>query len=142
MRVERARQADEELVEALGRLLPQLSAEARPPGLAELMEVVATPGTSLLVARDASGRIVGTLTLVVYRKPTGVDARIEDVVVDDAARGQGAGKALTREAVRLAQLAGARRVDLTSRPQREAAHRLYERLGFRRHDTNVYRLPL
>ena len=142
MRIERVRQADEELVAALARLLPQLSAEARPPALAELMEIVATPGTSLLLARDDGGRIAGTLTLVVYRHPAGVDARIEDVVVDESARGQGAGEALTREAIRLAQLAGAQRLNLTSRPHREAAHRLYERLGFFRHDTNVYRLVL
>jgi ribosomal protein S18 acetylase RimI-like enzyme len=142
VRIERARRADEELVEALRRLLPQLSGGARPPGLAGLMEIVATPGTSVLLARDAGGGIVGTLTLVVYRHPAGVDARIEDVVVDEAARGQGAGEALTREAIRLARLAGAERVSLTSRPHRESANRLYERLGFSRYETNVYRLVL
>lgn len=142
MRVERVRQADEELRDALARLLPQLSPEAPIPSLPELMEVVAAPTTSLLVARDDAGRIVGTLTLHVYRHPAGVDARVDDVVVDEAARGQGGGEALTREAIRLARLAGARKVDLTSRPHRAAAHRLYERLGFHRHDTHVYRLPL
>ena len=141
MRIERVRQADEQLVEALRRLLPQLSPGAPAPGLAELMEVVAAPGTSVLVARDA-GAIVGSLTLVLYRTPIAVHAVVHDVVVDEAARGQGVGEALTREAIRLAQLAGAGRVELTSRPHREAAHRLYERLGFERHETNVYRLTL
>lgn len=141
MRIERVRRADEQLVEALRRRLPQLSPGSRTPDLAELMEVVAASGTSVLVARDA-GAIVGSLTLVLYRTPIGVHAVVHDVVVDEAVRGQGVGEALTREAIRLAQLAGAGRVELTSRPHREAAHRLYERLGFERHETNVYRLTL
>ncbi|MGZ4387810.1 MAG: GNAT family N-acetyltransferase [Gaiellaceae bacterium] len=142
MRIERVRQADEELVEALRRLLPQLSPDAPTPSLVELMEVVATPGTSVLVARDEHGAVAGSLTLVLYRTPIGLHAVVHDVVVDETTRGQGVGEALSREAIRLAQLAGAGRVELTSRPHREAAHRLYERLGFRRHETNVYRLPL
>ena len=142
MRIEVVRQADDELVEAMARLVPQLSPRARPPGIAELMEIVATPSTRLLVARDGDGRIVGTLTLVFVRIPTGVGAWIEDVVVDDAARGQGVGEALTREAVRLAELGGAGSVNLTSRPDREAANRLYRRVGFEPRETNVYRLRL
>jgi ribosomal protein S18 acetylase RimI-like enzyme len=138
MRIERATHADDELVAAFARLLPQLSSGATTPALAELMEVVATRGTSLLVARD-EGRIVGVLTLHLYRTPSRLNARIEDVVVDEALRGRGVGEALTREAVRLAELAGARRIELTSRPEREAAHRLYLRLGFEPHDTTVFR---
>jgi ribosomal protein S18 acetylase RimI-like enzyme len=91
------------------------------------------------VAR-VDGEIVGALTLVMFPIPTGLRAWIEDVVVDEAARGQGAGAALTREAVRLAQADGARTVDLTSRPSRQAANRLYERLGFQVRDSTVYRL--
>ena len=142
MRIERVRQADEELVAALARLLPQLSPDAPLPSLDDLAEVVATPATALLVARDEGGAIVGSLSLVLERHTTGLDAVVHDVVVDEAARGQGVGEALTREAIGLARAAGARRVDLTSRPHRAAAHRLYERLGFFRHDTNVYRLVL
>jgi ribosomal protein S18 acetylase RimI-like enzyme len=92
----------------------------------------------LLLARDDEGTIVGTLTLVLYRIPTGLRARIEDVVVDEAGRGQGVGEALTREAMRLAAEAGVRSVELTSHPTREAANRLYRRLGFEQRDTNVY----
>lgn len=142
MRIEVATQADDELVAAMARLLPQLSTTATPPGAAELMELVATPAVRLLVARDEAGAIVGTLTLVFVRIPTGLDALIEDVVVDASARGQGLGEALTREAVRLAALGGARAVRLTSRPEREAANRLYRRLGFEPRETNVYRLRL
>ena len=105
--------------------------------------MVSAPGTHLLVARASpDGRppaIVGTLTLVVFRIPTGVRAWIEDVVVDESARGRGVGEALTVAAIGLATGAGARTVDLTSRPTREAANRLYRRLGFELRDTNVYR---
>jgi ribosomal protein S18 acetylase RimI-like enzyme len=128
----------EEVVAALGRLLPQLSRSARPVDPALLYELVTYPGNRLLVAR-LDGRIVGTLTLVMFPIPSGLRARIEDVVVDEAARGQGIGEALSREAVRLARAAQARTIDLTSRPGRAAANRLYERLGFKLRESNVYR---
>ena len=135
--VEEAQQATPELVSALAGLLPQLSS-APPPDAVELAAILAPPGIVLFVAR-LDGRIVGTLTLVLFTTPTGVRAWIEDVVVDEAARGQGAGEQLSRAALSRAGAAGARTVDLTSRPQREAANRLYQRLGFVRRDTNVYR---
>src|SRR5262245_39745904 len=135
MDITRVAAVDDELVEAFARLLPQLS-QARPPGRAELDAIAA--GAVLLIARDA-GAIVGTLTLTLYRIPTGLQARIDDVVVDTALRGRGVGEALSREALRIAREAGARNVSLTSRPSREAANRLYLRLGFERLDTNVYR---
>ena len=141
--VEEAKAVDGELIEAFARLVPQVSRSSPPPGDAELAEMVEAPGTHVLVARaareDGTSSIVGTLTLVAFRIPTGVRAWIEDVVVDEGARGQGVGEALTAEAVRIAAAAGARTVDLTSRPAREAANRLYRRLGFEPRDTNVYR---
>lgn len=137
--VTEALSVDEELVEAFARLVPQLSRSSPATGRAELAEMVEAPGTHLLVARSDAGRIVGTLTLVVFRIPTGLRAWIEDVVVDESARGQGIGEALTREALRIAGDVGARTVDLTSRPTREAANRLYRRLGFEPRDTNVWR---
>jgi ribosomal protein S18 acetylase RimI-like enzyme len=139
VRVEAATEVTAELVEAIRRLLPQLSASASAPDAAELAEIVGSPSTTLLVARAPEGDVVGTLTLVVFRIPTGVRAWIEDVVVDGAARGRGVGEALNEEAIRRAAAAGARSVDLTSRPSREAANRLYRRLGFEVRDTNVYR---
>src|SRR5262245_39111901 len=109
-----------------------------------MREILAAPSTTVLLARDlrAGRRIVGMLTLVVFRIPTGVRAWIEDVVVDEAARGRGVGEALTLAAVELARSAGARSVELTSRPTREAANRLYRRLGFEERETNVLRLTL
>jgi ribosomal protein S18 acetylase RimI-like enzyme len=128
-----------ELVQALARLVGQLSRSAPPPTEAELAEIVLAPATHLLVSRDAGGTITGTLTLVLFRIPTGVRAWIEDVVVDESARGLGTGESLTRAAIDIAVAAGARTVDLTSRPDREAANRLYRRLGFEQRATNVYR---
>ena len=132
---------DAELVDAMKRLMPQLSTSAPIPGAEELQQIVGSPCTTLLLARDRSqqDRIVGSLTLVVFRIPTGVRAWIEDVVVDASARGKGAGEALSHEALRIARSLGARTVDLTSRPSREAANRLYRRIGFQLRETNLYR---
>lgn len=142
--VEECETVTDELVEALGVLIPQLSSSSPPPDAAALAEIVGGDATHLLVARDGDGpglggRIVGSMTLVVFRIPTGVRAWIEDVVVDGAARGQGVGEMLNRAALDLAVGRGARTVDLTSRPSREAANRLYRRIGFQERETNVYR---
>jgi ribosomal protein S18 acetylase RimI-like enzyme len=132
---------DGALLEAMQRLVPQLSSSAQAPGPEQLQEMLGSPCTTLLLARDRSqrDRIVGCLALAVFRIPTGIRAWIEDVVVDSTARGKGVGEALSREALRIAGSQGARTVDLTSRPSREAANRLYRRLGFQPRETNVYR---
>lgn len=137
--VEPATSVDDALVAAMARLVPQLSSSAAPPGADELAHVVSSPATTLFLARDAGGEVVGSLTLALFRLPTGLRAWVEDVVVDEAHRGSGTGGALVRAALRAAEAAGARTVDLTSRPDREAANRLYLRLGFERRHTNVYR---
>ena len=133
--------ATQEVVDAFARLLPQLSSSATALTRETLTEIIAAPHNTLLLARDpsAGGRIVGTLTLVIFRIPTAMRAWIEDVVVDSAARGRGVGEALTVAAVKLAKERGARTVDLTSRRSRQAAHRLYEKAGFHVRDTSVYR---
>ena len=136
-----ATEVTEELCQAFARLTSQLSGGSPGPSRSDLEAVVDSPATILLLVREdgGDGRIVGSLTLVVFRVPTGVRAWIEDVVVDGVARGRGLGEALVREAMRRAQAAGARTVDLTSRPSREAANRLYRRLGFVPRETNLYR---
>jgi ribosomal protein S18 acetylase RimI-like enzyme len=139
--IEVLRDVDDEVVTAFGRLLPQLSRSAAPLDAAALRRIVQWPGNTVLVAR-LDGAIVGTLTLVLFPIPTGLRAWVEDVVVDEAARGHGVGAALSREAVRLARAGGAQTVDLTSRPSREAANRLYERLGWKRRESNLYRMDL
>ena len=139
--IEIADEATDELVAAFRRLIPQLSQRSSPPSKRELADMVASPACDVLIAR-ADGAVVGTLTLVTFRIPTGVRAWIEDVVVDDSARGHGVGEQLNRYAIDVARSKGATTVDLTSRPSREAANRLYERLGFKPRDTNVYRYDL
>jgi ribosomal protein S18 acetylase RimI-like enzyme len=126
-----------ELIEAVVRLVPQLSPGREPPSRLEIAELLEADETRLVVARDGD-EIVGMLTLVLYRVPTGLKGRIEDVVVDESARGRGVGGALSRAALDAAVEAGARSVELTSRPSREAANRLYRRLGFEQRETNVY----
>ncbi len=135
-----------EVVEAFGRLLPQLSTSAAPLDAPALSVIVAAPASTLLVAR-VGGEIVGTLTLVVFAIPTGIRAWVEDVVVDEAARGKQFGgkrvaEALTTEAIKIAGQVGARTVDLTTRPSRVAAGKLYERLGFEQRDSRVYRYAM
>ncbi len=144
MVIEKITEVTDELVAAFARLVPQLSASNPPPTRAQLAEMVGSPAITLLIARepDAQGEIVGSLTLALFRIPTGLRAWIEDVVVDNAQRGKGVGEALTRQALAVALAAGATSVDLTSRPSREAANRLYQRVGFERRDTNVYRYQL
>lgn len=136
--VEVVRAPTDEAVEAVTRLLPQLSSMAAVPDHESVARLVRSDANTLLLARTG-GRAVGMLTLIMFPLPSGLRSRIEDVVVDDAARGHGAGAALIGEALRLAEEAGARTVDLTSRPSRQAANRLYERLGFQSRDSRVYR---
>jgi ribosomal protein S18 acetylase RimI-like enzyme len=136
----RVTEIDDDIITAFARLVPQLSTTARPPTRDALAALVASLDTALLLARDPD--IVGTATLTLYRIPTGTNARIDDVIVDQASRGRGIGEALTVEAIRIARVANARSVSLTSRPDREAANRLYRRLGFVPIETNVYRFSL
>jgi ribosomal protein S18 acetylase RimI-like enzyme len=143
MHIFRVTTINDEINAAFQRLIPQLTANVPPPNRAELQALVAFEGSILLAARlDMDGPIVGAATLSLVRAPTGVHARLEDVITDESARGQGVGAALTDEAIRLAREMGANYLALTSNPRREAANRLYQRLGFKRWETNVYRFDL
>jgi ribosomal protein S18 acetylase RimI-like enzyme len=137
--VEEVRSVDPDLVSAIADLLPQLSSSAPPPTAADLQAIVDSPATVLFAARNGGGGVVGSLTLALFRVPTGMRAWIEDVVVDGSVRGRGVGAALVAAALARAEASGARTVDLTSRPSREDANRLYQRLGFETRVTNVYR---
>ncbi|MGA1260822.1 MAG: GNAT family N-acetyltransferase [Ilumatobacteraceae bacterium] len=130
-----------ELLAAFHRLIPQLSSSSTPISTDQLAEMIAAESTTIFVATKEQ-EIVGLLTLVVFRIPTGVRAWVEDVVVDESARGHGVGEALNRAALDDARRRGAKTVDLTSRPSRAAANRLYQRLGFVARETNVYRYEL
>ena len=128
----------EEILEALNDLLPQLSSSALPLSAAGLTEIIKSKSSHLLMA-EKDGQYYGSLTLATFKIPTGVRAWIEDVVVNENARGKGVGSMLLEHAVSLAKELGAKTVDLTSRPSREAANALYKKMGFELRDTNVYR---
>jgi ribosomal protein S18 acetylase RimI-like enzyme len=140
MFIERITSVADELVDAFARLIPQLKLAFPPLEWQELEALVSSDSSTLLTARypEKGSPIVGILTLIVYRVPTGVRARIEDVVVDEAMRGKGIGEALVRQAMDMARAAGADGVALTSNPRREAANRLYQKVGFHPWQTNLY----
>jgi ribosomal protein S18 acetylase RimI-like enzyme len=140
MVIEKVARTSVELLDAMQRLVPLLGSHKVAPTIEELNALIALEGCTLLVARepDETGEIVGSLCLNVYRVPTGVRSIIEDVVVDESMRRKGIGEALVRRAVDLAREAGASGVSLTSNPQREAANRLYQSLGFELRKTNAY----
>ena len=132
---------DDEIVAAFETLIPQLSRSNPAPDQATLQAIADSEASTLLIARDdeQDDLIVGSMTLAMFRIPTGLRAWVEDVVVDERARGKGVGRILNERALQIARDAGAKTVDLTSRPSREAANRLYKRMGFVQRETNVYR---
>ena len=142
MQIDVVTQADEELYDAFQRLVPQLTNNNPPPSLDDLADLVRDSSSTLMIARDDHGKIVGALTLTVYRVPTGIRSIIEDVIVDNSARGQGIGEALMKYAIDLAREKGAKNISLTSNPMREAANRLYLRMGFKKRETNAYQIKL
>ena len=131
-------EVNDAVVAAFAELVPQLSRSSSPPTAEELNKIVAHEASTILLASEGK-TILGSMTLVLFPIPTGMRAWIEDVVVDESARGRGVGEALNRRALKIALNAGAQTVDLTSRPSRDAANRLYKRLGFVARETNVYR---
>ena len=132
---------EDELVSAMTRLIPQLSDSNPQPDRSTLEEIVASD-SSILIAAFIDGAIAGSLTLIIFSIPTGKRAWIEDVVVDEKFRNKGIGESLNQEAINIAKRLGAKTVDLSSRPSREAANRLYSRLGFVQRNTNIYRFEI
>lgn len=130
-----------EVIDVLRKLLPQLSQSAALPSSELTRQIIESDSSHLLFAREGN-TVLGMLTLVIFPIPSGIRAWIEDVVVDEADRGRGVGEALNRYALELAREKGARTVDLTSRSSREAANRLYQRIGFRPRETNIYRIEI
>jgi ribosomal protein S18 acetylase RimI-like enzyme len=141
MIVKTARKYSTILLKAINTLLPQLSGSSIEITEKELKEIISSDKTMLFLAEE-EGTLFGILTLIFYRIPTGVKAIIEDVVVSEQARGKGVGTLLMEEAIKIAKTKGAKAVDLTSRPSREAANKLYQKLGFEKRETNVYRLKV
>jgi ribosomal protein S18 acetylase RimI-like enzyme len=142
MQIEIATQADDELYQAFQRLIPQLTRTCAPPTLDFLLAVLRDESSTLLVARDESNRIIGALTLIIYTVPTGIRSIIEDVIVDESARGKGIGEKLMIKAIEIAKQKGTKNISLTSNPQRIAANQLYIKLGFQKRETNSYQMKL
>ncbi|MBI5944201.1 MAG: GNAT family N-acetyltransferase [Chloroflexi bacterium] len=138
MQVDIVTQADAELYEAFQRLIPQLTDNNPPPSLNDLAALVRDSLSTLMVARNERAEIIGALTLTIYRVPTGIRSIIEDVIVDSSARGQGVGEALIKRAIEVAREKGAGNISLTCNPMRESANRLYQRMGFKKRETNAY----
>jgi GNAT superfamily N-acetyltransferase len=142
MHIEIVTEATAELGDAFQRLIPQLTNNNPPPSLDDLSAVLRDTASTLMVARDENAVILGALTLVVYRVPTGIRSMIEDVVVDGTARGRGVGQALVQRAIELAKEKNVGMIALTSSPFREAANRLYVKMGFKKRETNAYQMKL
>lgn len=142
MHIEIATQADDELYDAFQSLFPQLTNNNPPPSLDLLQALLADSSSTLLLARDEANRIIGTLTLAFFLIPSGLFSRIEDVIVDESARGKKVGEQLMVKAIEIAKAKGARNISLTSNPQRVAANNLYIKLGFQKRETNSYQMKL
>lgn len=131
----------DDIVEAFGKLIPQLVNDRPAPTKEQLESVVSSDNSLVFIARQA-GRIIGTFSMVVYRIPTGIKASVEDVVADSSVRGKGVGEAMLRYAAKYAANMGVSKLDLTSKPSRIAANSLYRKIGFELRETNVYRLEI
>ena len=129
----------ESLTDAYRVLIPQLSSSSSPPTGEALQRIIESESAQILIAENENGEILGTMTIIIFQIPTGIRAWIEDVVVDSSVRGKGIGKKLNLAALELAKQAGAKTVDLTSRPARQEANQLYRSIGFAERETNVYR---
>ncbi|MDD2314923.1 MAG: GNAT family N-acetyltransferase [Proteiniphilum sp.] len=138
MHIERLTHIDEHIVDAFRRLMPQLTSRRIDSSLATLEKVISSEETHLFVAIEEE-EIIGTLTLLFYQIPSGRKAWIEDVIVEQQARGKGVGTALMWHAMQTARSQAAEKVDLTSHPDRKAANKLYQKMGFRLRESNVYR---
>ena len=141
MTIEEPAEVTPELIKALQVLIPQLNPDVPVPTAEHIAVLLADPASTLLVARDGP-EIVGTATVVVYTTPLRIESRIEDVVVDRNARERGVGEALVRACIEVARERGAVIVELQTARSRVAANRLYERMGFERRDSNLYRITL
>lgn len=142
MQIEIATKADDELYEAFQHLIPQLTNNNPPPTLDLLSALLRDESSTLLIARDESNKIIGALTLIIYKVPTGIRSIIEDVIVDESARGKKVGEQLLLKAIEIATKKQASNISLTSNPHRLAANRLYIKLGFTKRETNAYQMKL
>src|SRR6202158_5762333 len=141
VRIEAVTEATPEVHAALAHLLPQLNPQLPIPTMERLQAIISDTADNLLLARDGQ-TIVGTTTVIVYTTPFWIKARLDEVVVDESARGKGVGAALVEASLDVARRKGAEVAELQSGVQREAANRLYQRIGFKLRESNLYRIVL
>jgi GNAT superfamily N-acetyltransferase len=124
----------------INALLPQLSPDIKPLNLEKLLSIVQSKVNFIYVATDqeSGDRIVGMILMVVIQQFAGTKCWIEDVVVAGSYRNHGIAKLLIETAItELPPEASS--INLTSNPERSAAHKLYARLDFEARDTIVFR---
>jgi Predicted acetyltransferase len=141
MKINQLTVESQEILNKINSLLNVLTADARVLTFDDLVEILNSDNTAVFIAEE-DGKIVGMMTFVTYRIPSGLKAWIEDVAVDTSKQGKGIGKALIERAIEYAKQLNISKVDLTTAPFRVAANALYQKLGFVKRETNVYRLML
>ena len=139
MKIREVTRYSERVYEAVLSLLPQLNPDLELPSRQHLEGVLKARNSHFFIAELDNRSIVGMLTLATYNLPASVKFWIEDVVVDESYRGKGIGKELMLHAISYARSAGAKSIDLTSRPFRTGANKLYQDMGFILRETNSYR---
>ncbi len=138
------------LKQAQDRLLSRFSDGPRADNLQAAIDdknsilIVAIAGPKPLSDDDwqavPSEAYAGTLTLVLLQTPWHILAHVEEVIVDSAHEGKGVGKKLMMKAIEVGRENGVKQFDLTSSPNKVAAQALYEKVGFKKRDTNNWRL--
>ena len=139
IKISELKEGSAEVLASINKLLPQLSPSAQQISMDRLLELINSDSTLLFLGIDDDGQILGMLSLIILKIPTGNKAWIEDVVVDVKSRGKGLGKSLMDHALERAKILGVKSIDLTSRPSRESANKLYQSLRYKIRETNVYR---
>jgi ribosomal protein S18 acetylase RimI-like enzyme len=128
----------------VNNLLKQLvhdSATYKPVAFSRWEEIIGDKKTVVITVRE-DGEIIGMGMLFLILKPRGFYASIEEMMVDEAHRGKGIGEAIGRKLIEVAKERGVETIELSARPSRVPANKLYQKLGFLPKETNVYRLKL
>lgn len=142
MKIKIVTEVTDELVITLEKLMSLLTGRDEKISTESIESIVSASNTHLFVAVGEDNRIHGTLTLIIYTIPTRKKAYIEDVVVDLAAQGLGLGEKLLAAAIQKAKEEQVACIELTSRPFRIPANKLYQKMGFKIRETNCYQLTI
>jgi ribosomal protein S18 acetylase RimI-like enzyme len=140
--IERRTAITQEGVNELNVLMRELHAEKNDvveATLETVQRMLAEKNIVMVTVNDGE-KIIGTATLYLMPKIGKLVSHLEDVVVSSVYRGQGLGEKLVQKTIDIAKELGVVSIALTSRPERVAANKLYQKLGFIRKETNPYTL--